>query len=50
MEDKVRRSIMIALIALLALAVAVPTALAAPQDAGGTIRVKANDLQIPRRL
>jgi hypothetical protein len=47
MEDKVRRSIMIALIALLALAVAVPTALAAPQDAGGTIRIKANDHRFP---
>jgi hypothetical protein len=36
MEDKVRRSIMIALVALLALAVAVPTVSAASQRGGGT--------------
>ena len=49
MEDQVRRSIMIALIALLALAMAAPTVLArnvngvAPSDASGTIVVQPGD-------
>jgi hypothetical protein len=52
MEEQVRRSVMIALIALLALAMAAPTVLAqgkggAPGDASGTVELKANDKRFP---
>jgi hypothetical protein len=50
MEDKVRRSIMIALLALLALVVAAPTVLAQagpPEDASGTVDLAPNDPRFP---
>jgi hypothetical protein len=50
MEDQVRRSMMIALTALLALAMAAPTVLAQagpPQDASGTIELAPNDPRFP---